>query len=193
MAISTHELMVKNMVCGRCMHIIKRELDDHGIEVNEIELGRVMVSFDAGSTGYEEIAAILRRFDFELLTDRDQILVERIKTCLRTLLDQVQSGGPRDQLSQVLAKTLSMNYGQISRTFSKLEGITVERYFIRLKIERVKELIQYGELSFKEIAYDLGYASPQHLSGQFKQVTGMSMSKYQQLAGHDRLGRDKIM
>ena len=111
------------------------------------------------------------------------------------LIEWVESGNLETDdtsLSDYLAKNLAKSYANISRVFSKKEEITIEKYFIRLKIEKAKELVEYGNQSFSEIAYQLGYKNLQHLSRQFKQITGMSMSEYQKLQNPERTSLDKI-
>ena len=180
------------MVCQRCVRVIMDELNAIGVEIKEIQLGQVTVQYDSTKIGFDALKHVLRSNHFELLESKEEILAEKVKVVLRSALDDFGLHSRRLKLSELLARSLNVNYTHLSRTFSKEEGVTIERYFIRLKIEKAKELIVYKELSFKEIAYDLGYSSLQHLSGQFKQVTGMSMTMYSELAEPERNSLDKI-
>jgi AraC-like DNA-binding protein len=118
--------------------------------------------------------------------------VEKVKTTLIQWVDSGELESDETSLSDHLAKNLNKSYATISRVFSRKEEITIEKYFIRLKIEKAKELVEYGNLSFSEVAYQLGYKNLQHLSRQFKEITGMSMSEYQKLQDPERKSLDKI-
>ena len=193
MALQQMDLVVRNMVCDRCVRVIREELSASGIEISAMTLGQLSVTFDDSLHSLEEISGLLSANGFELVREEEQILVERIKVCLRAELDRLVKSEQRTNLSEMLTASLGLGYGRISKTFSRIEGTTIERYFILLKVEKVKELIQYGELSLKEIAFRLGYSSLQHLSGQFRQMTGMSMSDYRSLGPPSRFGLDKIV
>lgn len=180
------------MVCDRCEMVIETALSALGLEVNHVQLGKAEVIRTGDKPTMKEIEKELERFNFGILKEEDSILVEKVKT---SLIDWIDSGTlERDErsLSDYLAQNLAKSYASISRVFSKKEEITVEKYFIRLKIEKAKELVEYGDLSFSEIAYQLGYKNLQHLSRQFKEITGMSMSDYQKLQNPDRKSLDKI-
>lgn len=180
------------MVCDRCEMVIETALTALGLEVNHVQLGKAEVIRKGEHPTLREIEKELDRFNFGLLKDEDSILVEKVKT---TLIEWVESGDVETDeasLSEYLSKKLAKSYATISRVFSKKEEVTIEKYFIRLKIEKAKEWVEYGNLSFSEIAYKLGYKNLQHLSRQFKEITGMSMSEYQKLQSPDRKPLDKI-
>lgn len=180
------------MVCDRCEMVIETALSALGLEVDHVQLGKAEVTRKGAHPTLKEIEKELERFNFGLLKDEDSILVEKVKT---TLIEWVESGNletDESSLSDHLSKKLVKSYTSISRIFSKREEITIEKYFIRLKIEKTKELVEYGNQSFSEIAYQLGYKNLQHLSRQFKEITGMSMSEYQKLQNPDRKSLDKI-
>lgn len=186
----TFELHIKNMVCSRCVMVIETALKALGLEVQHVELGRATVSRKGAHPTMKEIEKELKRFNFGLIEDPDAVLSEAIKHALLELLD---TAGLEDiVLSDYLAKKLAKSYASLSRTFSKHEGITIEKFFIRLKIEKARELIQNGALSFSEVAYKLGYKNLQHLSRQFKQITGMSMSEFQKLNASARDGLESV-
>ncbi|MDZ7806054.1 MAG: helix-turn-helix domain-containing protein [Gracilimonas sp.] len=185
-------LHIKNMVCDRCVMVIETALVALGLQVDHIQLGRAEVTREGDKPTMHEIEKELERFNFGLIKDEESVLVERVKT---TLIQWVESGELETDLTSLsdhLAKKLAKSYASISRAFSRKEEVTIEKYFIRLKIEKAKELVEYGNLSFSEVAYQLGYKNLQHLSRQFKQITGMSMSEYQKLQESDRKSLDKI-
>ena len=183
-------LHIRNMVCSRCTMVIETALQAMGLEVKHVELGKAEVLREGDRPTIKEIEKELERFNFGLIKDEEGVLSEQIK---HALLELIEKEDIEDvNLSAYLGKKLAKSYTSLSRTFSRHEGITVEKFFINLKIEKAKELVEYGAKNFSEIAYRLGYKNLQHLSRQFKQITGMSMSEYQKLSDKDRQGLDKI-
>ncbi|RIV49036.1 AraC family transcriptional regulator [Flagellimonas taeanensis] len=181
-------IKVKNMVCDRCKSVLKRELQKAGIEVVQIELGEVELS--EGAKGQMElIREILMQNGFELIEDQEDSFIAEIKKNLIIALEN----GIHQNLSDHLSKSMKKEYSMLSKMFSAKEGVTIERYFILLKIERVKEQIQMGSKTFSEIAYDLDYASSSHLAKQFKSVTGMSMTDYRKVQQWNRKSLDQIV
>ncbi len=181
-------IKVKNMVCDRCKSVLKRELQKAGIEVVQIELGEVELSEGAkGQMGL--IWEILMQNGFELIEDQEDSFIAEIKKNLIIALEN----GIHQNLSDHLSKNMKKEYSMLSKMFSAKEGVTIERYFILLKIERVKEQIQMGSKTFSEIAYDLDYASSSHLAKQFKSVTGMSMTDYRKVQQWNRKSLDQIV
>lgn len=180
------------MVCDRCEMVIETALSALGLQVDNVQLGKAEVTRTADKPTLHEIEKELERFNFGLIKDSDSILSEKVKTALIKWVDSGALETDDVSLSEYLSKKLAKSYASISRVFSSKEEITIEKYFIRLKIEKAKELVQYGKLSFSEIAYQLGYKNLQHLSRQFKEITGMSMSEYQKLQSPDRISLDKI-
>lgn len=180
------------MVCDRCEMVIETALTALGLEVNHVQLGKAEVTRKGEKPSLKDIEKELERFNFGLIKDDDSILVEKVKTNLIEWIDSGNLETDERSLSDYLAQKMTKSYANISRVFSKKEEITIEKYFIRLKIEKAKELVEYGGLSFSEIAYQLGYKNLQHLSRQFKEITGMSMSDYQKLQNPNRKSLDKI-
>jgi len=186
------ELKIKGMVCLRCVSTIKYELQNLGVKILEIELGKVLVKYSKNKVKIQDIELVLKKNDFELLTNDETKTIEKIKLILIGIVDDT----PiilKVNLSEKLEISLSRDYTYLSKLFSKITGITIEKYFIQLKIEKAKEFIQYNQLNFTEIAYELGYSSVNYLSNQFKQLTGMSMSDYKNLSDWDRMPLDKIL
>ncbi|WP_242203734.1 helix-turn-helix domain-containing protein [Aestuariivivens insulae] len=163
-------------------------MTEEGFEVESIQLGKVKVK-ESQSNDYEKLEKRLNDLGFELIKDTTKVLVEQIKVALIQKIEK----GDTDVLLSELAKDMGKNYSVLSKTFSKSEGITIEKYLINLKIEKAKEYIQLNELNFSEIAYSLNYKNSSHLAKQFKMVTGMSMTDYKSLQIDDRKALDKIV
>lgn len=185
-------LHIKNMVCERCIRVVREELEKIGLKVTGIELGRAEVIHPIQPVSRQRIREVLDSSGFALLEGRKARLVESIKTEIIRSVRRDAEKEPMDmKFSDYLASRLHMDYSYLSTIFSSSEGITIEQYIILQKIERAKELLQDGDLNLSEIAYTLGYKSVQHLSGQFKKVTGMTASRYREgLAGRNPL--DKV-
>ncbi|TJY37099.1 helix-turn-helix domain-containing protein [Pontimicrobium aquaticum] len=181
-------LYIKNMVCSRCKKTVLALLVQEGFEVESIQLGKIVVK-ETQNNDYVKLERQLNDLGFELIKDSSKALVEKIKIAL---IQQIDKGDTEGILSK-LADDLGKNYSFLSKTFSKSEGITLEKYFINLKIEKAKEHIQLNQCNFSEIAYSLNYKNSSHLAKQFKQVTGMTMSDYKNLHNHNRKGLDKIV
>jgi AraC family transcriptional regulator len=170
-------LYIKNMVCDRCISAVKQELDKHGIRAEHIALGEVKLGQDS-LTGSQQrsLDEGLLRLGFERIDDRKGRLIEAIKNKIIEMIHRSDKVQVKSNWSNLLAEELHHDYSYLSNLFSSIEGITLEQYIIRQKIEKVKELLLYDELTLSEIAYRLGYSSVAHLSGQFKKVTGYTPS-----------------
>jgi AraC-like DNA-binding protein len=183
-------LHIKNMVCDRCKKVVKEELQRLGVEVVSVELGEVLINDT--SIEQSQIMGVLLAQGFEMILDPEEVIIERIKLLLVSLVSELPMQ-PREKLSILIARELAKDYSSLSRLFSQTEQITIEKYFLKLKLEKVKELIQQGSYSFSEIAYKLAYSSVNHLSNQFKSTTGMSMSEYKSTTESQRKPIDKIV
>ncbi|MEZ4802273.1 MAG: helix-turn-helix transcriptional regulator [Gelidibacter sp.] len=181
-------LHIKNMVCNRCKTIVMREIKSAGLEVETIELGVVTISGN-NSESISKLEEALNHHGFEIIKDDTVKLIEQLKI---TLIQKLESQ-ELSNLSEFLPKAFHKSYSALSRLFSKTEGMTIEKYLINLKIEKVKEYIQLGQLNFSEIAYALNYTNSGHLARQFKNVTGMSMSEFKTLQNWDRKSIDQIV
>ncbi len=189
----TTHLAVKNMVCDRCIGVLTRELQKEGFSVIKTKLGEVEIANHIGQEDLEKIKKILKINGFELVEDRKQKVVEQIKTLVIEIIHRNLEATPLlINYSDYLSKKLGFDYSYLSMLFSSHEGITIEKYIILQKIERVKELLSYGELTLSEIAYQMNYSSVQHLSNQFKKVTGISPSAYKQQKNKVRKGLDEV-
>ena len=174
-------LHIKNMVCDRCIRVVREELEGIGLKVESVSLGEAEVIQPMQPVGRDRIREVLEASGFALLEDQRMRLVERVKA---EIIQAVRRDAGEDPLgmkiSNYLASRLNMDYNYLSSMFSASVGVTIEQYIIQQKIERAKELVQDGDLNLSEIAYKLGYSSVQHLSGQFKKITGMTASRYRQ-------------
>ncbi len=171
-------LHIKNMVCDRCIIVVKQELEKLGFEPEKIALGEVLLKEDPLSGEQQkQIDDALLAVGFERIDDRKARLIESLKNKIIQLIHHSDRINLKVNWSTLLADEVHHDYGYLSSLFSSMEGITLEQYIIRQKIERVKELLFYDELSLSEIADRLGYSSVAHLSGQFKKVTGLTPSE----------------
>ncbi len=186
------DVYIKNMVCDRCIRVVREELEKLGLKVERVELGKAEVAADSATTDLEAVKRVLKENGFEYLEDRKAQSVEQMKTLIIELIRSDKLEHMDVNLSEYLAKQLGKNYHYLSGLFSSVMSMTIERYVILQKIERVKELLAYKELSLSEIAYRLGYSSVQHLSTQFKTVTGLSPSHFKGLTFAKRKSLDHV-
>jgi AraC family transcriptional regulator len=171
-------LYIKYMVCKCCIRIIKQELEQHDIIVNRIILGEVEITFDNQKINDVLIEKIINENGFELVVNKEKILVEQIKTAVVELVHFANNMNSIIRNSDYMVEKLGYSYQHLSTIFSKYENNTLEKFIILHKIEKVKEMIEYGELTLSEIAFTMGYSSVQYLSTQFKNITGISVSDY---------------
>lgn len=181
---------IKNMVCSHCSEVLGEKLRNAGFELESIELGEVTLTTPIDGDRLEEFKVIIQDNGFDLVNNETSRLVEKIKQLIIQIVRHNRSFDTT--LSDYLAEKLHKDYQQLSRSFSGMEGKSIERYYILQKIERAKELIVYGEQTLSEIAYDLGYSSQQHFSRQFKKETGLSPSHFNNLKKVKRTSIDKI-
>lgn len=185
-------LYVKNMVCGRCIRIVKEELEKVGLDVRSIQLGEVVVAANR-KPDFSEIRRVLQENGFELIDDKKVRIIEQIKTLIISLVHHGKGRkSPTVNYSEYIAAELGYDYHHLSTLFSSIENTTIEKYIIHQKIERVKELLVYNESSLSEIAYEMGYSSVQHLSNQFKKVTGFTPSYFKTIKENKRRPLDQV-
>jgi YesN/AraC family two-component response regulator len=178
------------MVCNRCIMMVEQELKKVGVHTLKVELGEAETSEKPTKEQLQDIKHHLANLGFELIDDKKSRLIEKIKN---TAVDFVHHH-PDNQhnFSKLLAEKLDHDYTYLSNLFSDVEGITIEKFIIHHRIERVKELIVYDELSLTEIAYQMGYSSVAYLSNQFKKVTGLSPSHFKSLKTEKRTALDHL-
>jgi len=181
------------MVCPRCVEAVKQEFEklDIDIEIVDIELGRVTIAKELIEEQKKALESNLATRGFELLDDKQTQIINEIKSII---IQQIHySNEPLVvNFSTLLTEKMPYDYAYLSRLFSSVEGRTIEKFILAQKVEKVKELLAYQELSLSEIAFQLNYSSSAHLSSQFKKVTGMTPSKFKQLQQQERRSLDKI-
>nr|BFF36902.1 hypothetical protein BACT7_17640 [Tenacibaculum mesophilum] len=184
-------LTIKNMVCNRCILVIQNELDKLGIGVKSIKLGEVILEKELTSDEKESLDKVLLDLGFEIIDDKKSRIIEKIKNLIINLVHH-QDSETKVNLSELLSNELHHDYNYLSNLFSEVEGTTIEKYFIAQKIEKVKELLVYDELSLSEIAFRLHYSSVAYLSNQFKKVTGLTPSHFKKIRKDRRKPLDEV-
>lgn len=184
-------LTIRNMVCDRCKSAVKRLLDEHHVPVKYIELGEVELQEDLPSERIDALRGPLRAIGFDLVDDREATLIAKIKATIVRMVHHNDDVSKKARLSEHVSAALNKEYSSLASLFSEVEGITVEHYFLLQRLERVKELIKYGELTLSEIADRTGFSSVAHLSAQFKKLTGMTPTAFKAGSG-GRLPLDKV-
>lgn len=164
------------MVCDRCKLVVRQELEKLHLNPEKVALGEVAVSGEIQTEILDQLDKNLLSLGFERIDDRKARLIENIKKVVIELIHYGDPGNRKFNWSDILSDRLHYDYNYLSNLFSSVEGITLEQYIIRQKIEKVKELLLYDELTLSEIAHKLGYSSVAHLSGQFKKITGLTPS-----------------
>jgi len=184
-------LYIKNMVCNRCITAVRNELAQMGHSVGEVTLGEAEITDKLSSTDIKHIDASLKKLGFEVIEDRKSRIIEQVKNEIVHLVHH--SGAVLNtNLSSWLADKVNYDYTYLSNLFSEVEGTTIEKYYIAQRIEKVKELLIYDELSLAQIADSLGYSSAAYLSGQFKKVTGLTPTFYKSVKENKRRSIDKL-
>jgi AraC family transcriptional regulator len=193
----TTTLYIKNMVCDRCIRVVKEELQKLGHDVRHVELGEVELGTVVTKNEIETIKTVLVKTGFELIENANGKIIESIKTAIIKLVHHNHDAEPmKMKYSEYIAKEVGKDYHFLSTLFSSVENITIEQYIIKQKIERVKELMKYGGHTLSEIAYMMNYSSVQHLSNQFKNITGLTPSQFKKISPkhsrHHRVPIDKV-
>ncbi|MEI9920818.1 MAG: AraC family transcriptional regulator [Bacteroidota bacterium] len=183
-------LFIKNMVCDRCRMSVKQVLDDMKVLYRRIDLGEVELANEITEILVGQFRERITPLGFELIEDRNSRVISKIKA---GVIDLIRGNNTKKiKLSAHLSEHLNKDYNTLSTLFSQVEGITIEQFFILQKIEYVKELLAYDELSLSEIAHKLQYSSVQHLSNQFKKVTGLTPSHFKSIGIGRRTPIDRI-
>ncbi len=180
------------MVCNRCVMVVKQVLEDTSLHPLHIKLGEVELQEpDLDVTTLEKLKTSLLQLGFELIDDKKSRIIEQVKNLVIDLV-HYKEDAPRIKHSEYISQHLHYDYSYLSNLFSEVEGITIEQYIISQKIERVKELLVYNELTLSEIAWQMGYSSVAHLSTQFKKVTGLTPSHFKEVKKHKRTALDEV-
>lgn len=182
---------IKNMVCNRCIMVVQNELDKLSLNVKNIKLGEVILDKELTSKEKDNLNDALIPLGFEIIDDKKSRIIEKIKNIIIDLVHH-QDNEMKTNLSDLLSAELHHDYNYLSNLFSEVEGTTIEKYFIAQKIEKVKELLVYDELSLSEIAFRLNYSSVAYLSNQFKKVTGLTPSHFKKIKEDKRKPLDNL-
>lgn len=179
------------MVCSRCISVVRNEFVKLGLEPESIIMGEVTLVNELTGEQHTMIENALKGHGFELIDDKKSTTIEKIKT---VIIDQVHHVNDRLKVnySTLISNSLGRDYSYLSNLFSEVEGITIEQYVILQKIEKVKELLVYDELSLSQIADELGYSSVAHLSNQFKKITGLTPSHFKTIKENKRVSLDSV-
>ena len=184
-------LYIKNMVCNRCIMAVRQISNEIKLPVKDIRLGELELNTSVSEDKINTLSGKLKSIGFELIDDKKGRLIEKIKTLVIGLVhyspEQIKTN-----LSDYLVTNLPYEYNYLSNLFSEIEGTTIEKYHIAQKIERVKELLVYDELTLNEISFQMGYSSVAYLSNQFKKVTGLTPSHFKNIKTEKRKPLDKL-
>ncbi len=173
----TINLHIKNMVCSRCIWAVEQTFKAIGVDILHIEMGHSIVKIP-DEVSMDTIEIKLQELGFELLENKEDIIINQLKKAIDNYLKLMENFLQGTSLSEFLSKEVGKNYNYISKLFSRHESLTIESYYIHKRIDRVKELLDYDQLSLSEIAAKLNYSSVHYLSSQFKKVTGLSVSEF---------------
>ena len=184
-------LFIKNMVCNRCVLIVQQEIEKLGLTVKAIKLGEVELEKEPETHQREALNERLKTFGFYIIDDKKSQLIARIKTSIVALIHHREEE-LKVNLSDFLSQELGHDYNYLSNLFSEIEGKTIEKYVIAQKVEKIKELLVYDELTLSEIAHRMNYSSVAYLSNQFKKVTGLTPSYFKKIRDNKRKPLDEI-
>jgi AraC-like DNA-binding protein len=184
------KLLIKNMVCHRCILTVASILSNLNIGCTKVTLGEVELNESLTEMEVRNLQAELKKVGFELIETRVNKIVEDIKKMVLEYLND-QPDDKKIKLSSFITRKIHYDYSYLSDLFSSIEGITVEQYFIIQRIEKVKELMVYGQLSLTEISYQTGFSSVHHLSTQFKKLTGLAPTYFKKVAAEKRRSIDQ--
>ncbi len=182
---------IKNMVCNRCIMVVQDVFNNLGYPPSRINLGEVETSNSLSQVELEKLNASMVSLGFELIDDTKGRIIEKIKTAIIKMVHHTQED-LMVNYSNYIASQLNRDYSYLSSLFTEIEGTTIEKYIIHQKIERVKELLVYDELTLTEIANQMGYSNVGYLSNQFKKVTGITPSHFKQIKENKRKPLDEV-
>lgn len=178
----TSEILIKGMVCDRCISVIREGITNLGYEVDKVSLGKLILKSRIENEDINQVEYFLAENGFEMISNRQIRIVNQAKELINDVFGQNVKYDAKLKFSSLLSDSLHMNYDSISELFTELEGITLEKYIITKRLEKVKELLVYTEFTLTEIAYITGFSSINHLSRQFKELTGLSPSHFKEVS-----------
>ena len=185
------KLYIKNMVCSRCKMAVKDQLENNGLSPLSVNLGEAEIEEELSKARLLQLDISLKSLGFELIDDKKSQTIEKIKNAIVTLVHHSDQD-LKTKLSVFISSRLHQDYNYLSNLFSEVEGTTIEKYFISQRIEKVKELLVYDELTLSEIAAQLGYSSVGYLSNQFKKITGFTPSHFKSLKEDKRKNIEEL-
>ncbi len=171
--------------------VVKTVFEAFDLETEYVRLGDVKLTKEISTEKKQQVTTALEQYGFSIIDDKKSKIIEKIKTLIVELVHQ-QESDLRINLSTYLTNHINHDYNYITNLFSEVEGTTIEKYYINQKIERVKELLVYNELTLNEISYQLNYSSVSHLSNQFKKITGLTPSHFKNIQTNKRKPLDKV-
>jgi AraC family transcriptional regulator len=186
------KISVKNMVCQRCIMVVKQELEKNGLTAESVQLGEITFKDELPDDQITLLKKSLSTYGFEVLDDKKAMIIEKVKNIIVGIIHSSDEVDIKRNFSDIIAQQIPIDYNYISSIFSTTEGTTIEQFIILQRIERVKELLVYNELSLSEIAYKLGYSNVQHLSNQFKKITGLTPSHFKLIKDNKRTSLDQL-
>jgi AraC-like DNA-binding protein len=189
--LETNRIHIKNMVCPRCISAVEMILKEQDILYSQVKLGEVSLNNSITSIQKGKLSEALSLQGFELLETEKSTLIAHIKAAIISQIHH-ESAPMTENFSTFLASRLNQEYTSLSRLFSSVEGITIEKYITAQKIEKAKELLYYDEMSLAEIAFQLDYSSSAYLSSQFKKETGMTPSEFKKQSDPKRRNLDSL-
>jgi len=186
------EKVIKNMVCPRCVESVEGIATELHLPVEQVAIGTIKFSRKLTDSECNDFSGRLKTKGFELITDRETEIANRVKTALIEYRKHLEESNSPQKVSEFLSQRLHYNYSYLSHIFAEKEGATIESFLIMLKIERVKELLSFNRFTLSEIAHILKYSSVQYLSNQFKKVTGHTVTEYRKMESGARLPIDEL-
>lgn len=186
-------LLVKNMVCRRCIFAVEDVLKDAAVPFQKVITGEIHLTEELSGEQHDVLGKNLAAIGLELIDNRMGGLIEKIKQLvIKRARNEINDKGGKINLSIYLSRQLHHEYTYLSSLFSSVEGRTIENYFIEQRIEKVKELLVYNEMTLSQIAFDMEYSSVAHLSSQFKKITGLTPSHFKAIGSRKRKLLDDI-
>lgn len=185
------KLYIKNMVCSRCKMVVKDQFENIGLKPLSVELGEVELLKAPSDIEMTQLNAAFKVLGFEIIDNKKVKAIEKIKNLIITMVHH-SDNEISTNLSTYISSRLLQDYNYLSNLFSSVEGTTIEKYFIAQKIEKVKELLVYNEMTLSQIAEQLGYSSVAYLSNQFKKVTGFTPSYFKTLKVNKRKNIEEV-
>lgn len=179
------KLYIKNMVCARCKTTVKAELDEIGIQYDTVKIGEVNTEKEITSKQRLQLSAALLLNGFELIDDQKNDLIEKLKKSIKNL-EQYSDEDLKTNFPDFIRLSVGDNFISLNKLFAEIEGVTIEKYIIKRKIERIKEMLVYEDYSLDEVATRMRYSTTASLTSQFKRETGLTPSHFRQLR-HDRI------